>query len=235
MALGGLYGARTLQRQVGLLRLAVFGDGDRAGGSISETYTEVTETEVLEHTVTTENIKMLLDRADGGWWEVIKAELELDPLVLVDRAADNFSTLEWNTYLFRTIIPAEGAWTFDRVDGMPGHAAVTDDRLVGRALGIVGGALLHESHPVVALPKSLEVVPGTTLTDQLEAAAGKPPYDFGKVSGEAWLFINPGGRTLVVASASLTLGTYLFTFRVTDAMGATDDGVLTVEVVSSTP
>ena len=35
--------------------------------------------------VTTENAKMLLTRAEGGWWEYIERELLVDPMVLVDR------------------------------------------------------------------------------------------------------------------------------------------------------
>ena len=236
--LNGIFGMRVMQRQVGLLKLAIY--GDNRPGSITETYREVVEedgaSEIVTRTVTTDNEKMLLARSDGGWWEHIEPELRIEPLIHVDRCGTSFKSTAFDERLYRTV-KSSTPWLLERVNGMPGYGGVAelDDRVIGRALGIVGGSLPHESHPVVAVSANFTAVRGRSDVSYVYAAAGEPPYDFSKVSGPSWLVMNPDGKFLVVGLPTLALGTYSFTFRVTDAMGDTADGVLNVKVAEESP
>ena len=228
VSIGGIYGQRALQHQVGLLMLAIYGDKP---GSIVETYDEVVETdgvkEIVTHTVVTDNEKMLLDRADGGWWESIDPELAINPQVLTDRADDTFARTRFDERLFRTV-RTDGGWTFERINGMPGY--VIDDRAIGRALGVVGGMLPHESHQVEAHPVTVIVRAGGSTTSHLQAVNGLVPYTWEKDGLDLnWITINPSG-SVVVDATTVTAGEYSTGVIVTDDVGSKSKSRITVVV-----
>ena len=236
-ALGGQFGLRVKQRQFGLLKIAIFGDG--RPGTITERYTEAVEDEdgnreIVVRTVTTDNEKMLLDRAFAGWWDAIEPELYVDPLVHIDRCGDDYENTRFDEHLYATD-KTTTPWTLARVDGMPGYGGIAElsDKMVGKALGLVGGALPYETHPVVAFPAVATVAPGETATVQLGANAGKSPYRYEKVGTDpAWADVVADGVVTLAPAATVPAGKFDVTFRVTDSIAGTSDNVLSVLVAT---
>ena len=224
-------GARLRQHQMGLWKLAIY--GDRAG-EITETYDEVGEGQITTVRVTTENAKMLLTRSEGGWWEYIKAELDVDPLILIDRA-DNaeFVRTRFDERLFRTVRTVT-PWTFQRINGMPGYGGIAElnDLAIGKALGIVGGIMPHEQHPVQAARTEVLAGIGQPVEGQLTATSGIAPYTFA-ADGilPIWIVIGSDGAVVATPPPGTAIGKIEIDYIVTDASGAEASGVLVIDVV----
>ena len=224
-------GARLRQHQVGLWKLAIYGDRP---GEITETYDQVGEGEITTVRVTTENAKMLLVRSEGGWWEYIKAELDVDPMILVDRAdSTEFARTRFDERMFRTVRDVT-PWTFQRINGMPGYGGIAElnDLAIGKALGLVGGLLPHESHPLQAGPFEIKAPIGQTVESKLIATAGVQPYTFA-VDGTVpmWIVVGSDGTVTVTPPPGTAIEKIEIAYIVTDSGGVEISSTLTVDVV----
>ena len=231
MAMNESVGARLRQHQMGLWKLAIYGD---RLGEITETYDQVGDGQITTVRVTTENAKMLLVRSEGGWWEYIARELSIDPLILVDRSdTDEFRRTRFDERMFRTVRD-NGLWTFQRINGMPGYGGVlgVDDLAIGRALGIVGGELPSESHPVQAQPMDIRVPIGQTVESKLTATSGVAPYTFA-IDGTApmWIIVSSDGMLTVSPPPGTAIEKITITYTVTDVDGIESSSTLTIDVL----
>ena len=225
-------GARLRQHQVGLWKLAQ--STATATGEITETYDQVGEGEITTVRVTTENAKMLLARSEGGWWEYIKSELDVDPMILVDRADSTaFVRTRFDERLFRTVRDVT-PWTFQRINGMPGYGGIAElnDLAIGKALGLVGGVMPHESHPLEAGPLEVKAPIGQTVESKLIAAAGVQPYTFA-VDGTVpiWIVVGSDGTVTVTPPPGTAIEKIEIAYIVTDAGGVEVSSILTIDVV----
>ena len=226
-------GARLRQHQVGLWKLALYGDRP---GEITETYDQVGDGEITTVRVTTENAKMLLTRDEGGWWEYIKAELDVDPMILVDRVdSTEFARTRFDERLFRTVRNVT-PWTFQRINGMPGYGGIAElnDLAIGKALGLVGGLLPHESHPVEVGLFEIEAPIGQTVEGKLVAVAGVKPYTFA-VDGVApiWIVVGSDGTVTATPPPGTAVEKIEIAYTVTDAGGVEASGTLVIDVVDA--
>ena len=232
IAMGELIGSRLCEHQVGLWKLAIYGDRE---GSITETYDEVGDGEIRTVTVTTDNEKMLLKRDEGGWWEFIEREFVIDPMLLVGRADPaEFRLTRFDERMFRTVRTSD-PWTFEEINGMPGYGVLgLDDLAIGKALGIVGGQLPGELHPIAVEAFDLVAPMGVTSTAKIKAIAGYPPYIF-KLDGTppAWIKMLPDGTVTATPPLATAIDNLELTYTVTGVDGVSTPGIVTIDVVAA--
>ena len=119
---------------------------------------------------------------------------------------------------------------------MPGYGGIAElnDLAIGQALGLIGGLLPHESHPLEAGPLEIKAPIGQTVEGKLIATAGVQPYTFA-VDGTApmWIIVGSDGTVAATPPPGTAIEKIEIAYTVTDAGGVEVSSTLVIDVVDA--
>ena len=119
---------------------------------------------------------------------------------------------------------------------MPGYGGIAElnDLAIGQALGIIGGIMPHEQHPVQATTTEVIAPIGKPAEGRLTATSGIAPYTFA-ADGilPMWIVIGSDGVVVATPPPGTAIGKIEIDYIVTDDSGIEASGVLVIDVVDA--